>query len=347
MKKTTTIALLAAAALSVNVQTACAAEPFIPVFITDGARKVTPALFPELSVFRESIPSYPVNSNIKIKRFTPLSQAYKYPQEYVRRLSDKERRLTPYRFEEMFADPASTIDSEYARSGKPFFIYERISRPPYFLPRDGAPLDEPTSSSYTNKQMIEPQVQADIFDTLVPIRGDSGTDIPKRKIGEQGCLFNSEFGGFFDVLCPDSGQDSAAFAQALSRYRHVLVAGNAFNKDKFDSAALAAFEKSGGRVHRYPSEECPTKDKLRELLLKIPDETMPVTVAGDIQWGVNKTSKGWLVWMINNKGVVKFSDEPEEFRKERTAHVVATVKATGEKFEADIAPGDFKLWETK
>ena len=193
--------------------------------------------------------------------------------------------------------------------------------------------------------MIEPEVQADIFDTLVPIRGDSGTDIPKRKIGEQGCLFNSEFGGFFDVLCPDSGQDSAAFAQALSRYRHVLVAGNAFNKDKFDNAALAAFEKSGGKVHRYPSPECPTKDKLRELLLKIQDETMPVSVAGDIQWGVNKTSKGWLVWLVNNKGVVKFSDEPEEFRLERTAHVVVTVKATGEKFMADVAPGDFKLWE--
>ena len=582
-----------AAAVAASTTALFAAEPFIPVFITDGERNVTPAVFPELSVFRESIPSYPVNSSVKIKRFTPLSKAYKYPQEYVRRLSDEERRLTPYRFEEMFADPASTIDSEYARSGKPFFIYERISRPPYFLPRDGAPLairssfeewkkkhpgflgfnslweldsdstyfqrfynnmkdasiekelheafgppdekgmahrrrwaekvfkiaedfhfgekrifplcsnfpgyehifaalgaqgiwyeattqsygawntagpivrgaarqrgldfgwymahyypgfdrkgnrligdsrrhlshdgsdaeprpyrgesrsmhkrqmlygwligakylqtegwiqfyadkkdgkiipsenaldfeeayqrakriergetfttlavltplDEPTASSYLNKNMIEPTVQADIFDTLVPIRGDSGTDIPKRKIGEQGCLFNSEFGGFFDVLCPDSGQDSAAFAQALSRYRHVLVAGNAFNKDKFDKAALAAFEKSGGKVHRYPSEECPTKDKLRELLLKIQDETMPVSVVGDIQWGVNKTSKGWLVWMINNKGVVKFSDEPEEFRKERTAHVVATFKATGEKFEADIAPGDFKLWE--
>ena len=74
---------------------------------------------------------------------------------------------------------------------------------------------------------------------------------------------------------------------------------------------------------------------------------MPVSVVGDIQWGVNKTSKGWLVWMINNKGVVKFSDEPEEFRPERTAHVVATVKASGEKFEADIAPGDFKLLEVE
>jgi hypothetical protein len=36
-------------------------------------------------------------------------------------------------------------------------------------------------------------------------------------------------------------------------------------------------------------------------------------------WGVNKTSKGWLVLLVNNKDVVKFGDEPEEFRLERTA----------------------------
>ena len=207
------------------------------------------------------------------------------------------------------------------------------------------PLDEPTSSLYRNEQMVEPEVQKDIFDTLVPIRGDSGVDIPKRKIGEQGCLYNSEFGGFFDVLCPDSGQDSVAFAKALSRYRHVLIAGNAFDGKRFDAAAIAAFEKTGGKVHRYPSPECPTRDRLRELLLKIQDETMPVNVTGDIQWGVNKTSKGWLVYLINNKGVVKFCDEPEEFDMSRTARVAVTMKATGETRTVEINPGDFKLLE--
>ena len=569
-----------------------AAEPFTPVFAVPDS-DVTPDVFPELSVFRESIPSYPVNGVSKTNRFTALSKAYTYPREYVRRLSDGERRLAPYRFEEMFGNPAKTIDSEYARSGRPFFVYEMISRPPYFLPRDGAPLairssfeewkrshpgflgfnslweldsdstyfqkfydnmkdpsieaelheafgppdvkgiahrrrwaekvfriaedfhfgerrifplcsnypgyehifaamgatglwyeattqsygawntaaafvrgaarqrgldfgwymaqyysgfdrrgnvlagdsrrhvshdgsdaeprpyrgesrsmhrrqilygwlvgakylqtegwpqfytdrvdgkivptenaldfeeaycrakridrgdaftplavltplDEPTSSLYRNEQMVEPEVQKDIFDTLVPIRGDSGVGIPKRKIGEQGCLYNSEFGGFFDVLCPDSGQDSVAFAKALSRYRHVLIAGNAFDGKRFDAAAIAAFEKTGGRVHRYPSPECPTRDRLRELLLKIQDETMPVNVTGDIQWGVNKTSKGWLVYLINNKGVVKFCDEPEEFDMSRTARVAVTMKATGETRTVEIKPGDFKLLE--
>ena len=116
-----------------------AAEPFTPVFAVPDYN-VTPDVFPELSVFRESIPSYPVNGVSKTNRFTALSKAYTYPREYVRRLSDGERRLAPYRFEEMFGNPAKTIDSEYARSGRPFFVYEMISRPPYFLPRDGAPL---------------------------------------------------------------------------------------------------------------------------------------------------------------------------------------------------------------
>ena len=226
-------------------------------------------------------------------------------------------------------------------------VYElacRVDRGEPFTPLAVlTPLAEPCSTLYHNEDLLDPDSQKAIFDTLVPIRGHNGEKIPKRNKGQQGCLYNSEFAGFFDSLCPDSGQDSAAFAKALSRYSHVVVAGDAFDKEKFDHAALAAFEKGGGKVHRYPSPECPTKEKLRELLLKIQDETMPVKVQGDIQWGVNKTSNGWLVYLINNKGVIKFCDEPEEFDMSKTAHVIVTVKGTGERREVDIAPGDFKL----
>jgi hypothetical protein len=164
-------------------------------------------------------------------------------------------------------------------------------------------------------------------------------------LGEQGCLYNSEFGGMFDVLCPDSGQDSARFARALSRYRHVLLVSEKFNREKFDTAALAEFEKAGGKVHRYPSAGCDTKEKLRELLLKIQAETMPVSVTGDIQWGVNRTSKGYLVYLINNKGVKSYFGEPEEFIEERTAKVTVKIKATGKEIGAVVAPGDYKLLE--
>ena len=52
-----------------------------------------------------------------------------------------------------------------------------------------------------------------------------------------------------------------------------------------------------------------------------------------------------MVYLINNKGVVKFCDEPEEFDMSRTARVAVTMKATGETRTVEIKPGDFKLLE--
>ena len=212
------------------------------------------------------------------------------------------------------------------------------------------PLAEPCAVTYLNGKLLDPRSQTEIFNTLVPFLGPDGKPAVNRRAGDQGCFFNSEFANAFDVLSPDSGQDSAAFGKALGRYRHVLIAGDAFDKAKFDAKALAAFEKAGGKVHRYPSPGCDTPEKLRALLRAIQDETMPVRVEGDIQWGVNEVEvegrgreRRWLVYLINNRGVIKFADEPEEFDPEKTAHVTVTVKSTGEKLVADVKPGDFKL----
>jgi hypothetical protein len=68
-------------------------------------------------------------------------------------------------------------------------------------------------------------------------------------------------------------------------------------------------------------------------------------VTGDIQWGVNRTSKGYLVYLINNKGVKSYFGEPEEFIEERTAKVTVKIKATGKEIGAVVAPGDYKLLE--
>lgn len=216
------------------------------------------------------------------------------------------------------------------------------------------PLAEPSATNCRNDDLLEPETQKTIFNTLVPMVSEfDPSRAPDRKRGQQGCLFNSEFPGFFDALCPDAGQDSAAFEKALRRYRHVLIAGDSFDREKFDSRAIAAFEKGGGRVHRYPSPGCDTPDALRRLLTAIRDETMPFSVEGDVQWGVNKVrgnkeegkSDGWLVYLINNKGVIKFCDEPEEYDLSKTARVAVTHKATGETRTVEIRPGDFRLLE--
>ena len=72
-------------------------------------------------------------------------------------------------------------------------------------------------------------------------------------------------------------------------------------------------------------------------------ETMPVTVEGDIQWGVNRAKRGWLVWLMNNKGVIHYANEPEEFDLTKTAEVKVTFKPTGRVYTATVKPGEWKL----
>ena len=71
---------------------------------------------------------------------------------------------------------------------------------------------------------------------------------------------------------------------------------------------------------------------------------MPCRVEGDCQWGVNRTKDGWLFWAINNKGVEKFSNEPERLDHSKTVHVKAVFKpsAGGRTIEFDLAPGEWK-----
>ena len=82
---------------------------------------------------------------------------------------------------------------------------------------------------------------------------------------------------------------------------------------------------------------------IRTLLAQAQAETMPVTVEGDIQWGVNRAKRGWLVWLMNNKGVIHYANEPEEFDLTKTAEVKVTYKPTGKVYTATVKPGEWKL----
>ena len=96
------------------------------------------------------------------------------------------------------------------------------------------------------------------------------------------------------------------------------------------------------------------------LLAKLSAELMPVTVKGDIQYGLNKTEKGWLVYLFNNKGITKFADKPATFDQSKTAEVTIdltgikakTVRELGSKdkqtlknnsFTVSVAPGAWKF----
>ena len=55
--------------------------------------------------------------------------------------------------------------------------------------------------------------------------------------------------------------------------------------------------------------------------------------------------EGWLVWLINNKGVEKFSNEPERYDLSQTAEVKVTNKATGKTVVVKVRPGGYELVE--
>jgi hypothetical protein len=70
------------------------------------------------------------------------------------------------------------------------------------------------------------------------------------------------------------------------------------------------------------------KMPLVELLMRqIVKEVLPVEVEGDIEYGLNKVSDGWWVYLINNNGVTKYTNTPEELDVAQTAKVTINLRA--------------------
>lgn len=288
--------------------------------------------------------------------------------------------------------------------------------------------------------------QSAFFTTLLPIHAEDLNQIGLRKRGDEGCLYNSKFGEFYDVLAPDVGQRPADFQSALGTYKCAFLLGT-YRKEDLDVASLEAYVRDGGTLFVTPErvkegllpfaftgvaftgktvasgtevidergvrtalgdvydwdvaepgatakvlmqddrnqpvayahdvgkgrvvtvcaykmlprgyretgmDKCRGKvidmfagkrtfSLIRALLERVQDETMPVSVAGDIQWGVNRTEKGWLAWLFNNKGVTHFKLEKPVVDPKATAHVTVTLKETGATFETDVPPGEWRL----
>ena len=106
---------------------------------------------------------------------------------------------------------------------------------------------------------------------------------------------------------------------------------------------------------------------IQELLSILTKETLPLEVKGDIQYGVNRTNDGWIVYLINNKGVTKMADTPEKTDSAAAAKVTVnwndlaianavelrcgkTSAINGKSVEITVQPGDvsvLKLTEEK
>ena len=84
-----------------------------------------------------------------------------------------------------------------------------------------------------------------------------------------------------------------------------------------------------------------TFPEVERLMRGLQDELLPVKVAGDCQWGVNRTKRGWLVWLMNNKGVTKYALEEEEIDHSFDTEVAVTYKPSGETRRVKVPAGGF------
>lgn len=272
--------------------------------------------------------------------------------------------------------------------------------------------------------------QNSFYLTLVPIGGMINQKDLHRK-GVEGGFFNSPYADFWDVLTPDSGQDSRRFAVALSAYKAAFLVGS-YRKGDLDVAALRRYVEGGGTLfvsadqivdghvpaalaglsvsadavnsgrslsmpdgrvvplensygwmtaaavtarplvtddlgtavvyandvgrgrvltvcarRMRPTPELDVQavargearyDLIANLLTAVQDDTLPVAVSGDVSWGVNRTSSGWLLWLFNNKGITHYSGEAPIVDPAAKAEVSVAFK-TLPKRVADVRTG--------
>lgn len=69
---------------------------------------------------------------------------------------------------------------------------------------------------------------------------------------------------------------------------------------------------------------------IQDILGRLVAETLPVTVKGDIQYGINRTADGYIVYLINNRGVSKMADTAEVVDADAVADV--TISCTDGRF---------------
>ena len=104
----------------------------------------------------------------------------------------------------------------------------------------------------------------------------------------------------------------------------------------------------------------PVYKEIAALLEILNKELIPVRVKGDIQYGLSKTRKGWWLYLINNKGVIKYSDAPAKEDPSKTATLtvdldrlkIKTVRdlrkdqqvpIKSNSFSVKVAPGDVAI----
>ncbi len=160
-----------------------------------------------------------------------------------------------------------------------------------------------------------------------------------------------------EVLYADS-QKRPIFTRNKFGRGHVIVGAPHFLTPYYDDSnetvANTALGETLSGKQKFPYIEW--------LLTRLTAETLPAIVKGDIQYGFNRTSTGWWLYLFNNKGVIKFAQKPQSFDPAATTEVTVDMSkikpesvtdlVSGENFSGDqlkitIEPGKFRILEIK
>jgi len=127
----------------------------------------------------------------------------------------------------------------------------------------------------------------------------------------------------------DENGSAVAWAANCGKGRVVTVAARRMMPDKFlelkeDGWKSKQWFNNGYYKSVHTGER--TFPIVHHLLQRVQRDTMPIAVKGDIQWGLNRTKTGWMLWLINNNGITKFAFEPEDIDLSKTSTVTVDLK---------------------
>ncbi len=124
--------------------------------------------------------------------------------------------------------------------------------------------------------------------------------------------------------------------------------------DSNEETANSVLRETVGGKRKFPH--------VQWLLDRLLEEVVPANVAGDIQYGFNRTADGWWIYLFNNNGVLKTALTPQKFDPSAKTMVkidlgklnVVSIKElmsgetfTGNRIEVPVEPGKCRILHVK
>ena len=145
---------------------------------------------------------------------------------------------------------------------------------------------------------------------------------PVEKLAGAYLLHAGEPAAGTSPLLTDECGHVVAYAHALGRGRVITTTCHRSLPEAFAAPTAKSGDAQAGMLRRQLVGDEAELGLVRHLLTRVQDETIPLRVMGDIQWGVNFVEGkreevrgkkgGWLVWLMNNKGIAKYVGEPAD-----------------------------------